>query len=329
MKLLKKIILGCLLLLGSVSHARNEYLFEAIFDQLGRNYLINLGRVNTDVFEELSAEQQTSCRKRYDGLVSDRSLDIKIALGYFDWTSGRIVKYKGGNYGFSPSIDLGAYKALTKLMLSPCRNKAQFCGFRKDSEDDYHFAKTVQIHGIPITAKIELHFSSATEFLNHNLGGYHKEQNIKTNFMNNFFENALRNADATFYFGHSRNGGGPDFSPPVFVRGKNKVNYNGYYEIKQPGFKKLLAAINGESRTKILGLMSCASKLHFFNKIKSVAPEMGVISSKEVITIDEVYTAMVGALDSLLRGQCQSSFYKALRLSPNNAKYITMDNMFL
>lgn len=312
----------------SVSTAHCSYLFEDVFENIGSAYVSRLNQKTTDILSSLPPQQQVSCSQRYREILADGVIDIRVALGYFDWTTGREIRDRGGNYGFSPSIDIGAFEALKNLLRSPCKGNARFCGFRQDPKNDYHFFRDVVIHGNKYLATVELHFSSATEFLNDNLGSYRDEQQQRTKFMETYFKNAIQKADAVFYFGHSRNGGGPDFSPPVFVRGQNKVDYDGYYEIRRPGLKKMLAALNSESKISILGLMSCASREHFLHDIRRVAPETGVITSKDVLNVDYVYTALIGGIDAILRGQCQRSFYESLRLTTENQEYITMDGMF-
>lgn len=314
------IVLVGLFLSSSHSFAVGKYAFQSSFENLNVEYVSRLDQKNTDILSELPSDKQTSCIQRYKDILEDGIIDIRIALGYIDWTSS------GG--GPTASMDLGAFAALKTQLLSPCRGNARICGFQQDPRDQYHFTRSVMIHGQKYLASIEMNFSSAAVFLSDNLGKYREEQKQRTQFMENYFSQALQKADAVFYFGHSRNGGGPDFSPPVFKEGTSKVNYDGYYEIKQPGLKKLMASLSNESKTSILGLMSCSSRDHFLRKVRSIAPDMGVITSMDVLNLDYVYTATVGGVDAILRGQCQRSFYESLRMTEKNKQYITMDGMF-
>lgn len=328
---MRALVLGLFIcaITSSAIAGRGTYLYEGSFDRMGRGYIDRLERLATDDLSDLSSDKRDICLQRYSGLLNDGVLDIRIALGYFDWTTGSPVRVEGRNFGLSPSMDLGAFSSLKKLLLEPCRGQARFCGFRNDPQNPYRFYRDVVIHGRRYTAKVEIQFSSATEFLNLNLGDYRDQQKQRTQYAENFFARALSEADAVFYFGHSRNGGGPDFAPPVFISGRNKVNYDGYYEVQRPGLKRMLAALNSSGKqTQVLGLMSCASRDHFLRKVRASAPKTGVITSMDVLNVDEVYTAMIGGVDALLRGQCQHSFYTSLRLTANNQKYITMDGMF-
>ncbi|MDG0817135.1 hypothetical protein [Bdellovibrio svalbardensis] len=300
------------------------YLYQPEFQRMGQSYLDLLDGFPTDKLSSLPADQKAACVDRYSGILKDGVIDIRLALGYFDWTTGTPV----GNYGLSPSMDLGAYAALKDVLTNSCTGSLRICGFKQDPKNPYIFTREVVVFGQKYRARVEMHFSSATEYYSSNVGKYANDQRERTQFMDNFFASALQNADATFYFGHSRNGGGPDFSPPRLTS-KNKVDYDGYYEVVRPGFKKMLSALsNGSSQTKIFGLMSCDSRDHFLGKLRGAAPKTGVITSTAVLNVDEVYTAMIGAIDALLRGQCQKSFYKELRMTERNQKYITMDGMF-
>lgn len=305
------------------------YIYESSFSSMGWNYLSLLEGKSTDDPNTLEASKRNACFHRYGTIINDNTLDIRIAIGYFDWTTGSNVHYGGRSYGVSPSLDIGAYEALKDLLTSSCGGKARFCGFRKDPQSSSVFTREVVIHGKRIQARVEIRFSSASEILSDNLGKYRDTQSQRSRYTDDFFNRSLREADAVFYFGHARNGGGPDFYPPVFISGTNKLNYSGYYKSKRPGFTKMLNTLDSASRrAPVIGLMACASRDHFLRRTRAVAPTSGVISSMDVLNVDYVYTAMIGAVDALLRGQCQRSFYQSIRMTAGNQKYITMDGMF-
>ncbi|WP_374029591.1 hypothetical protein [Bdellovibrio bacteriovorus] len=312
----------------SSAEARSTYLYESLFRHMGERYIDRLADKSTDVLSNLPSEKRDMCLQRYKGILDDGLVDIRIALGYFDWTTGSPVYHSGGNYGLSPSMDIGAFSSLKNMLLRSCEGRARFCGFKQDPKNMYRFSRAVQIHGKTYTARVEIQFSSATEYLNSNLGKYRSQQEARTAYAERFFTTALQEADAVFYFGHSRNGGGPDFAPPVFIDGRNKLDYAGYYKAKRPGTKRMLNALSGDKQAPIIGLMSCASRDHFLKRIRTVAPHSGIITSLDVLNVDEVFTAMIGGVDAILRGQCQKSFYESLRMTAKNAKYITMDGMF-
>lgn len=326
-------ILATVFLLLTTSSGRawayRGYIYEKPFNVMGTSYIDLLSQKNTDQLNSLPQEKRSLCQERYSGILDDGFLDIRIALGYFDWTTGRNVTYEGANYGLSPSLDIGGYSSLSSLLTRPCYGQTSFCGFQQDNKNIYIFHKDALIHGKTVKAKIEIHFSSATELLQQNLGTAQSDQTIRSRNAERFFLNSLKEADAAFYFGHSRNGGGPDFNPPIFTAGSNKVDYNGYYLKYRPGYKKMIEVLAENSRhASVIGIMSCASRPHFLSALRKIAPRSGIITSTSVLEINEVYTAMIGAVDALLRGQCQQSFYQSIRMTAKNQKYITMDGMF-
>lgn len=332
-----KIFLSVILLVGAFAvnaeawfgrKSRGGYLYESTFYNQGSSYIDLLDDKPTDVISTLPADKQRICLQRYKGILEDNIIDIRIALGYFDWTTGRIVKAEGQNYGFSPSLDLGAFEALKDLLTSRCYGNSRFCGFKIDPNNANRFSREVVINGKTYVARIDMNFGSQTEYLDDNRFTNKTAQTQRTTFMDDFFARGLQNADAIFYFGHSRNGGGPDFSPPIFVKGLNKVDYAGYYKPNRPGLKKMVAALSNGKQAPIIGLMSCASRDHFLTKLKTIAPNSGIITSMDVLQVEVVYTAMIGGVDAILRGQCQSSFYQSLRMTDDNREYITMDGMF-
>ena len=306
------------------AYQNDSYLYQNEYLRFAQSYLSLLQDLPTDRLSSLPADKQATCTQRYNGILKDGVIDIRVALGYFDWTTGSAV----GSYGLSPSIDLGAYASLRDTLTDRCHGNLRFCGFKSDSRNPYVFTRTVSLFGKTYPVRLEMHFSSATEFFAANTGQYSSQQQQRTQFMDSFFANALQNSDATFYFGHSRNGGGPDFAPPRLMK-NNKVDYKGYYEVVRPGFKKVMAALsNPDKQTPIFGLMSCDSRDHFAGPLRKLAPHTGIITSTAVLNLDQVYTAMIGAIDAILRGQCQQGFYKELRMTPGNQEHITMDGMF-
>jgi len=299
------------------------YLYQPEFTQQGQQYLELLSKVETDDLQTLPTDQQTACIKRYSKILSSEIIDIKIALGYFDWTTGSSVL----NYGISPSIDPAGYSALRDLLLRPCYGNLRFCGFTQSEGDPTLFERQVKIFGKNYSVRLELHFSSFSEFYYNNTDTYKKQQLQKSQSMDDWFADALKKSNAVFYFGHSRNGGGPDFYPPR-LNATQRVNYD-YYETYKPGLKKLLTDLqNPKQQTPVLGLMSCASREHFLKYLRNIAPGTGLITSTAVVQVQDVYTAMLGAIDALLRGQCQKSFYHEIRMISDNQENITMDGMF-
>ncbi|WP_413576747.1 hypothetical protein ACLVWU_01745 [Bdellovibrio sp. HCB290] len=325
---MKKIFIIILMLLPMMAEARRGYVYQNSFEAYGEGYAKNLANLGNDKPANLPSDKRAICEQRYGRILNDGLIDIRVAMGYLDWTTGKPVRSGSTNYGYSPSIDIGAYYALRELITGRCMGNFRLCRFRQEmSSNPYVFVKDINVHGRQVRARVEIQFASATEYLENNINSSTQAQ--RTAFMESFYNRALQDADAAFYFGHSRNGGGPDFAPPKFVPGTNKVNYAGYYKKYRPGFSKMLQSLGNPSRqADVIGMMSCDSRDHFMSKLRSTAPRSGVITSTQVLTVEEVYTAMIGGMDALLRGQCQKTFYQQLRMTARNAANITMDGMF-
>ncbi|MNL56698.1 hypothetical protein D3C87_1802100 [compost metagenome] len=90
----------------------------------------------------------------------------------------------------------------------------------------------------------------------------------------------------------------------------------------------MINALNSGRQAPIIGMMSCNARYKFLGPLRKAAPDSGVITSTAILDIDIVYTAMIGAVDAILRGQCQKSFYESIRMTNKNRKYMTMDGMF-
>jgi hypothetical protein len=322
------------LLLPLVSYAednyldRREYYYEHWLHDWGGQYLQLLETKATDDLAELDHDEAVRCEDFYNKILKDRTLDIRIAIGYVDDTVGKKVVDHDFNYGFSPSMDLGIYYALSRLLTEPCRGNLEYCGFAVSTQNPNLFTKHLRIHGENVLAKVEIHFSSMSEFLEQNLGVFHSEQETRSVFLEKFFVRGISQADAFFYIGHSREGGGPDFRPPVFIPGRNAVNYDGYYLMRTPGLKRMVRALSAPTQAPVIAIMSCDSKHHFLKDIHEKAPQSGVISTTNMLNIDELSNGTIGGVDALLRGQCEKSFYESLRMNIYNQKYFTMDYMF-
>lgn len=304
------------------------YLYESPLRRVGRDYQDMLANKRTDDWASLPTSERKACEDRYKDILKDNLIDIRVAIGYFDWTMNppQSIYDDGKSYGLSPSIDIGAFYALRSLLTSSCSGRQKFCGFKNDRNNPYLFTKDTVINGKRYPVRLEMHFSSSSEYLSNNMNSSRQDQ--RSQYTENFFLRSLQTADAVFYFGHARNGGGPDFDPPQFVGNSNKVNYDGYYKPQKPGLKKMISSLRSGNQAPIIGMMSCNARDKFLRPIRNAAPKSGVITSTAILDIDIVYTAMIGAIDSVIRGQCQKSFYESLRLTAKNRANMTMDGMF-
>lgn len=295
--------------------------YERDFLRLGWSYLSLLNGVQTD---ELTA----TCERRYTELLKDGVFRIHVVLGYYDWTTGQNVFDGGLNFGFSPSLDVGSLAALKTLLTDSCSGRIELCGFTQDLSNPNVFQKELTIRGSNVLAQIEMRNSSLTEYYQENTQRRLTEQKQKSKTTEEFFKHSLQEADATLYFGHSRDGGGPDMWPPVMKKNQNHVNY-AYYQKHQPGFQKIREAlVESQKQTPILGVFSCDSRGHFLSELKKLAPHTGFITTTTLTRVDDSFQSLVASLDALLRGQCQRGFSESLKLNPRIRDSVIVEKLF-
>jgi len=305
-------------------------LYSFYMTQAAESYIDSLKSMPTDEITSLDPEQQAICEKRYAGILKDGIIDIKIAMGYFDWSLPDPAPILLGdkNYGWSPSIDLGIFASFRDFLVTPCEGTLQFCGFHQESKSSPYFTKYVTIRGQRYLARIEMRNASISEYLINNTQTNLAAQQAQSAAMDKFFADSFANSDVLIYFGHSRNGGGPDFNYPRILP-NGHLDYANYYKRVRPGFTKMAVDLKAsKTPPAIFALMSCDSRDHFFDSIRTLAPSMGVISSTAILNIKETFTATAGTIDAVLRGQCQRSFYQEIRMDSSNQKFITMDGVF-
>jgi hypothetical protein len=121
----------------------------------------------------------------------------------------------------------------------------------------------------------------------------------------------MQSADAVFYNGHSRDGGGPDFSPPRLGPGKHP-DYNWYKENRK-GLAEMTSALSqAKAGPKIIGMFSCASNLLFSKRILGAKKNLGLISNEKLLYYSDALQNSLDALSALLAMKCQHDFEAVL-----------------
>ena len=257
---------------------------------------------------------QLQCRKFYGQVQKKQALDVRIALGYFDDTTGKETKLKSGaSRGYSPSLDIVNFNALRSAITTDSHGVDQkLCGFKEVSSRQglSILERKTAVHGTFSTVRITLTQPSASYFFAANTGPLKATQkNLSRQSEENYF-GGMGSADIVFYIGHSRNGGGPDFNPPLLDAG-HEVRYTGYYERKEPGLEKLLTALAPRVNSEVIvGLFSCLSLDHFSRPLLEQNPNRKLILTDTVGKALSDYTTVtlgaLGFLEGFLRGRCGS-----------------------
>jgi hypothetical protein len=244
------------------------------------------------------------CRDELRGRLKNPDvLNIGIALGYSDKI----------DEGMDLVTDLVVRDRLGQRFLRRCTDdSSNLCDFKKvfpDTEvveDVDHFSRELIFQdGQTMTIHIYLTNSSFSVLNSENQTRYEAEQARKSRNARDFYGWALRNLDVIFYEGHSRDGGGPDFAPPL-PASTGKVNYP-WYRKNGPGLKLLLEELRFAQRNPLaLGFFSCASRRHFLKKLKRQVPFSTLILTPVVVAPEKPQAALEGSLESLVNFECVS-----------------------
>ncbi len=126
------------------------------------------------------------------------------------------------------------------------------------------------------------------------------------------FLTAIREADAVFYNGHSRTGGGPDFAPPRLLHEGSTahVDYTAY-AAQERGLDDLLEALRARSGARVLGLYSCASTQHFARRIREARPKIALVTSPHLLYFADALEQLLATIESLSKMKCQPDWSQA------------------
>jgi len=245
-------------------------------------------------------DQATSaCYQAYARFYSEPSVEIDVAFGYKD---ARPARFVGDRY---------EKFALVNYLLQPCAPDHYACGFTRDLEDGDLFSKLILgPDGRVRTVKLRVTHSSVGPDDDENRQD--SFQKWQSKYAQTAFLEGLKGAEAVFYNGHSRDGGGPDFGPPR-LRWDKHPNYH-WYAKNAPGLKRLLDAIGGKQiQLKLLGLYSCVSSRLFSEEIISTKKALALITSQELLYYTDALNNLMGSLSAVLGLWCEPAFLSAIK----------------
>lgn len=247
------------------------------------------------------------CAPVFSKALAKRSLDIRYALGYFDHSEGLDAIWDNKSWGASPALDGEIFFAMRETLLKNCESGRLLCGFRESGDPENGkaiYSKTINLLGEMVDVNLTLTQASASYKHVENITSLKDRQSFLTAQSEENFFGGLTKADIVFYNGHSRNGGGPDFNPPVLLS-NGHPDYNGYYKVKRTGIKRALEAIKqNPNQGFIYGSFSCFSASHFRSALVKTDPSLRMILSSDVVDYFKVLQASVGYLEGLMQGRC-------------------------
>lgn len=272
-----------------------------------------------------STPEDGACTEKWRPLTADGKLDIVIAVGYTD------NPMDGRPYESSPifATDSSTRSNFTRHLTAPCAVAGySACGFRTENQDANTTTLTKAIRdrsGRDIQARITLTNASLT-FFDEDNRKQAAAQAQRTEMAKAVFENGIRNADAVFYSGHARDGGGPDFGIPRLNRARH-VDYD-WYQANRPGLKSMIAALKSDpDHAQILGLFACASTKHFQRAVRGVDATMGYIGASEVTEGIILEQSLMSAVDATLGQKCATAFKRSVNVEPSR-RPVTLTGFF-
>lgn len=295
---MKKKLAKILMVLGSLTS----------FQAFGTDYKVEIDHRLADLVNinapTAKSDGAPACIKRYENLYKDGVLNVAVGFGYWDNSPHEYV--------FDGFIANGLRMALA----APCSPGVNVCGFKKDGDV---FQKTVNgPDGKPNKFTISLIQGSLTTSNLANTTKFKVQQDAKCNAATDtFFRQISRGSEAVMYIGHARDGGGPDFCPPV--RDSHKHTDYPWYQKNQPGFKRLLTSMESSRASgrpnQLVGLYSCYSQKHFYNGMVKKNADTGYVLSQVEITSVNAITSLVTTLDAMISMKCGKGFVEGLKLS--------------
>jgi hypothetical protein len=252
---------------------------------------------------------KNDCARKLEPLSKKKSLDVRIVFGYKDTRPSRFV------------ADLFEKAALVQQLINPC-SPTNFltCGMSRDEDDADLFIKNLSDgRSLRLTIISSSMGPDDKENRNHPLQVW-QSRHAQQNFLQ-----GLQLADAVFYIGHSRDGGGPDFEPPMIDR-NGHVNYTAYTNNRST-FRRTLEALQKRPKQNalFLGMLSCSSSDHFSKDIKSQVPELILLSSRVLVYYSDALENALFSLNSFLRNDCEAEFKSALYTRSSRISGIKME----
>ncbi len=250
---------------------------------------------------------ELKCQPVFKNPINNGVMDIRYALGYFDDSQAIDIIYDNINYGLSPSLDIEIFHIVRGFMTKRCEGSRVLCGFQESgdpAQGKVILEKKVNLLGHDVLARITLTQASASESFVENQASLKERQSFLTKQSEENYFDGIGIADVLFYNGHSRNGGGPDFNPPILAQDLH-VNYDGYYKVKQPGIRHVLSQMRqNPNKDSVMGFFSCFSESHFYDMLMKANPKQRLVLSSDKINYLDSLEASIGYLEGLLRGQC-------------------------
>ncbi|MFL5784863.1 MAG: hypothetical protein ACJ76H_09660 [Bacteriovoracaceae bacterium] len=312
---MKKLIFVALSLMSfSVLAGEKENFTNMINNEISRLKIVNLTSTRYS-----DRDASPACKRRYRSIYNKRKIRIAFALGYSDAGSDGQV-----------ALDYYSSRALKEALTKRCTPDTYFCGFRADRNDPDLLRKaevdSTGENNFLIEIKLISGSLSGDDYFNISPENIDQQLKVCQAATNNFLNEIASGTDFVIYYGHSRDGGGPDFCPPTRKENRH-VNYD-WYKKNRPGLNGMLGAmktaVTNGTPNKVIGMFSCSSQSHFLKKFKAVNSTAGYALTKRLSNFEEMMRDSYAALDSLIAQRCEEGFKKSFDVRGTSAWF----NMF-
>ena len=246
----------------------------------------------------------SACSSNYVSFFREPVTDITLAIGYFDTTD------EGENTVLSSEEENDFVSHITAFCGFSGR---QLCGFTHDNGGTY--SKRIQF-GPNRSTIVRIHVLNAALSADNSYNRAHaaEQQALTTSVENQFLQAIQSGQSAVFYYGHSRNGGGPSFEPPRLTP-DGKVDYPWYIKT-HPGKTAVVEALDAAAKAghapDFFGSFSCNSLQEFSKSYEAASPNTAFILSTWISVSDQDMNALETSIELMLNSKCFSDFDQTL-----------------
>lgn len=228
---------------------------------------------NADQWKYGAQGEYERCSAQYNRMLQDGVLRINLSFGYIDTNASTV----------DAQLFRLAYEALTRGCGG---SNSSVCGFSNTGGGGHKITLSRSMkmikNGQPETVRVKINMAysslNSTDRENFSGGQISSSQRsvsrvAEDNFFGSISGSSGERCDVCAYYGHARNGGGPDFDPVPYAwrQSDGHPNY-AYYENEKRSYKKLLSALQKSQSNppSLVSVFACYSKLHFWDRSTSL-----------------------------------------------------------
>lgn len=294
---------------------------------------------NGETWKDKAPKEFAACAKTYKKIFADGIMKMNIAFGYSD--------------NFDRTLDAGLYELTVDTLTSSCSGQRTACGFQLVQgtsrkavlEKQIRKPAAVESSSQNLKIRMTISYSAANSRDEDNFSGgkITAAQKSATRVSEQVFfggiqgivKNGVRErCDVCVYYGHARDGGGPDFGPIPYEWRDNegKTDYSQFHK-RRTNYRLLLDAMEKaqDDAPALVAVLACYSHSHFYNKkacidrsapncaaksLASYALNSGFILTTEYSWFENFEKTFGTMLDGVLGLKCASAIngnYAGLR----------------